>query len=345
MCLPVFYSGCMRQYVLNNIGPEAALAIEDAADPTPGPGEVLVRVRASSLNYRDLMIMRGEYGEAKVSPLVPLSDCAGEVVGVGEGVEDYAKGDRVAGCFFQNWESGPLNNDVYGSDLGFSLQGVLSEQRVFPAGGLVKLPRYLSFAEGATLPVAGVTAYRAVVPFAGEGMTVLLLGTGGVSLFALQLAKLSGARVIITSSSDEKLERATELGADHTINYKTHENWDELAKGITDGRGVDLVVETGGAATFARSTNALAPGGKISHVGRLTGIAQGVNIQPLVYKAASLHGIFVGSRQDFVALNALIEQMNISAMVDDLVPFDEAPRAFERLSSARHFGKVVITVD
>lgn len=335
----------MRQYVLNAPGPNAALELQDTPDPKPESGEVLVRVRACSLNYRDLMIMRGEYGEPKVSPLVPVSDCAGEIVSVGEDVDDYSAGDRVAGCFFQNWESGPLNNDVYGSDLGFSLQGVLSELRVFPASGLVKLPRYLSFAEGATLPVAGVTAYSAVLPFVSSKTTVLLLGTGGVSLFALQLAKLSGARVIITSSSDEKLKRATELGADHTINYRTRPAWDEPAREITDGRGVDLVVETGGAGTFEKSVNALASGGKISQVGRLTGIAQGVNVQPLVYKGASLNGIFVGSRKDFVALNALVEQINISAMVDDLVPFNEAPRAFERLASGRHFGKVVITLD
>jgi NADPH:quinone reductase-like Zn-dependent oxidoreductase len=321
------------------------LRFEDAPEPPAAAGEVLVRVRACSLNYRDLMILRGEYGEPGVSPLVPLSDCAGEVVSVGEGVEDYAPGDRVAGCLFQNWESGPIHQGVYGSDLGFSLPGVLSELRAFPAGGLVKLPRYLSFAEGATLPVAGVTAYRAVVPHVAEGSVVLLLGTGGVSLFALQLAKLSGARVIITSSSDEKLARAADFGADHTINYHTHENWDELARGITDGRGVDLVVETGGAATFEKSVNALAPGGTVAQVGRLTGIAAGVNIQPLVYKAAKLQGVFAGSRADFVALNALVERMNISALVDDLVPFEEAPRAYERLKSARHFGKVVVTLD
>lgn len=331
----------MRRYVLEN----AALKLEDAPEPSPAAGEVLVRVRACSLNYRDLLIMRGEYGTPGPSPLVPLSDCAGEVVAAGSGAVGFAPGDRVAGCFFQRWQSGRLHEAVYGSDLGFGLPGVLTEMRVFPAEGLVRLPRYLSFAEGATLPVAGVTACNAVVPFASEGATVLLLGTGGVSLFALQLAKLSGARVIITSSSDEKLERASELGADCTINYVQRSDWDEVARELTDGRGVDLVVETGGAATFPKSVNALAPGGRISQVGRLTGIASGVNIQPLVYKAAALQGIFAGSRQDFVSLNALVEQLNLSALVDDLVPFEEAPRAFERLASARHFGKVVITLD
>ena len=335
----------MRRYLLNDLGPNAKLTIEDAPDPTPGPGEVLVRIRACSLNYRDLMIMRNEYDEPKISPLVPLSDCAGEVVATGDGVDDYSPGDRVAGCFFQNWASGPLNNEVYGSDLGFSLQGVLSELRVFPADGLVKLPRYLSFAEGATLPVAGVTAYSAVMPFVSADSTVLLLGTGGVSLFALLLAKHSGAHVIIISSSDEKLERALALGANQAVNYRTHEDWDAKVLGLTDGRGVDLVVETGGAGTFDRSVNTLAPGGKIAQVGRLTGVTSGVNVQPFVYKGASLHGIFVGSRKDFTALNALIEQLSVSALLDDLIPFNEAPRAFDRLASGQHFGKVVVTLD
>ena len=190
----------------------------------------------------------------------------------------------------------------------------------------------------------GLTAFNAVVPHVARGQTVLLLGTGGVSLFALQFAKASGASVIITSSDDGKLERAHKLGADHGVNYRTHENWDEEVLRLTGGHGVDLVVETAGAKTFEKSLNALAPGGRISQVGRLTGIASGVNIQPLVYKAATLKGIFVGSRQDFLAMNAFVQQINIAGLLDDLIPFEEAPRAYERLASGHHFGKVVVTL-
>jgi NADPH:quinone reductase-like Zn-dependent oxidoreductase len=327
----------MRQYVLNNGG----LELTDAPEPAPGPGEVLVRVRACSLNYRDLMVMRGEYGSPKVSPLVPLSDCAGEVVALGAGVEEITVGDRVAGCFFQGWAAGPMHAGVYGTDLGFSLPGVLCEQRVFPAGGVIKLPPLMCFAEGATLPVAGLTAYKAVVPYVRAGETVLLLGTGGVSLFALQFAKACGARVIITSSDDEKLERAIKLGADHGLNYRNITEWDKEVLRITEV-GANLVVETGGAATIEKSLNALAPGGRMAQVGRLTGVTKAVNVQSLVYKGASLHGIFVGSRADFEAMNSMAAQLNIAGLLDDLVPFEEAPRAYQRLASARHFGKVVV---
>ena len=335
----------MQRYLIDKPGPHAELRLEETADPEPGNGEVLVRVKACSLNYRDLMVLRGQYGELKHAPLVPLSDCAGEVISVGEGVDEFEKGDRVAGCFFQNWQAGRLRHEVYGSDLGFNQQGVLSELRVFNKNGLVKLPRYVSFAEGACLPVAGLTAFNAVVPHVARGQTVLLLGTGGVSLFALQFAKASGARVIITSSDDAKLERARKFGADEGINYRTQENWDELAIELTGGVGVDLVVETGGAKTIERSINALAPGGHVSLLGQLTGKANNVNIHGLVYKGGTMHGIFVGSRQDFLAMNAFVPQLNMAGLIDDLVPFNEAPRAYERIASGHHFGKVVIMLD
>jgi NADPH:quinone reductase-like Zn-dependent oxidoreductase len=334
----------MRTWLLTNPGPDAALALEEAREPAPGAGEVLVRVRACSLNYRDLMILRGEYGAREHNPLVPLSDCAGEVAALGAGVEDFEVGQSVAGNFLQNWIDGPLTQSVYGSDLGFGLQGVLAEYRVFPAAGLVKLPRYVSFAEGATLPVAGVTAYNAVLKHVSASETVLLLGTGGVSLFALQFAKACHARVIITSSDDAKLERAIKLGADHGVNYRTHPEWDKQVLALTDGRGVDLVVETGGAQTFEKSLNSLAPGGRVAQVGRLTGKLNGVNVHPLVYKGASLHGIYVGSRKDFEDMNALVSGLRLAGMIDDLVPFEEAPRAFERIAGGRHFGKVVVTL-
>lgn len=333
----------MKRYVLNALGDPGKLTLEDTADPEPGPGEVLVRVRACSLNYRDLMVLRGDYGQPPAFPLVPLSDAAGEVTAVGNGVSEFEPGDRVAGCFFQNWHDGRLTDKVYGSDLGFKQPGVLSELRVFPEGGLVKLPRYLSFAEGACLPCAGLTAYNAVVPHANSQSTVLCLGTGGVSLFALMFARAAGARVIITSSSDEKLERAIALGADEGVNYRTHEDWDEEVLRLTGG--VDLVVETGGAATFGKSLNALAPGGRISLMGRVTGKADSVNAHGLVYKNACVQGLFVGSRKDFQDMNAIIDQVSVSRLIDNIMPFAEAARAFEYLGAGRHMGKVVISLD
>ncbi|MEZ5993138.1 MAG: NAD(P)-dependent alcohol dehydrogenase [Planctomycetota bacterium] len=332
----------MKQYLIDKPGLQAKLRLEESSDPKPGDGEVLVHVKACSLNYRDLMILRGEYGEVN-RPLVPLSDCAGEVVSVGAGVDGFETGDRVAGCFFQNWQAGRLGKEVYGSDLGFGQPGVLCELRVFNQTGLVKLPRYVSFVEGACLPCAGLTAFNAVVPHIARDRTVLLLGTGGVSLFALQFAKASGARVIITSSDDTKLERAKAAGADHGINYRANEKWDEEVLRLTDGHGADLVVETGGAQTLERSINSLAPGGRVSMVGRLTGPANNVNVHGLVYKGATMQGVFVGSKQDFLAMNAFVPQLNMAGLIDDIVPFNEAQRAFERIASGKHFGKVVIT--
>ncbi|MCA8936595.1 MAG: NAD(P)-dependent alcohol dehydrogenase [Planctomycetes bacterium] len=334
----------MKRYVIDEPGPQATLRLEESPDAIAEAGEVLVRVKACSLNYRDLMVLRGSYGEIK-QPLVPLSDCAGEVVAVGAGVDGFEPGDRVAGCFFQNWQAGRLTKDVYGSDLGFGQPGVLCELRVFHQHGLVKLPRYVSFVEGACLPCAGLTAFNAVVPHIARDRTVLLLGTGGVSLFALQFAKASGASVIITSSDDAKLERAKANGADHGINYRTIEKWDDEVLRLTDGHGVELVVETGGAQTLERSINSLAPGGHVSLLGQLTGKATGVNVHGLVYKGATMQGVFVGSKQDFLAMNAFVPQLNMAGLIDDIVPFNEAPRAFERIASGKHFGKVVITTD
>jgi NADPH:quinone reductase-like Zn-dependent oxidoreductase len=306
----------------------------------PGPGEVLVRPRAWALNYRDLMILRGEYGAQKFNPLVPFSDCAGEVVATGPGVTGFQAGDRVMPCFLQRWTQGPIRPEHYGSDLGFGVQGVLAELRAFPAQALAPIPAQLSYEEAATLPCAGVTAFNALRGLQ-PGQTVLTLGTGGVSIFALQLAKAMGARVIITSSSDEKLARAKSLGADQGINYRTTPEWDKEVLRLTGG-GVNLVVENGGAKTFQQSLNALAIGGTMALLGRLTGITQGVNVQPLVYKAATLRGIYVGSRDELAELAEFMASRNLRPAIDQRVSFDEAAKAFQAIA-AGPFGKVVVT--
>lgn len=326
----------MRQWQLES----GKLTLNNAPDPVAGPGEVLVRPRAWSINYRDLMILRGEYGAPRPLPLVPFSDCAGEVVALGAGVVDFKPGDRVMPCFLQGWLDGPMRHSHHGSDLGFGVPGVLAELRAFGAQALARIPAHLSYEEAATLPCAGVTAFNALRGLQ-PGQTVLTLGTGGVSMFAMQLARAMGARVLVTSSSGEKLARARALGADHGINYLTTPEWDKAVLGVTKA-GADLVVETGGAQTFQRSVNALAVGGTIALLGRLTGITQGVNLQPLVYKGATLRGIFVGSRTDLAELACFMTRHNLKPVIDQQVSFAQATNAYEALA-AGPFGKVVVT--
>ena len=243
-------------------------------DPTPAPGQILIRVHAASLNYRDLMIALGHYGGTPPSNLVPLSDGAGEVVGVGEGVSRVQVGDRVAGIFFQTWLDGGIRAAYHASALGGAVNGMLAEYVALSEDGVVPLPEWLSYEEGASLPCAAVTAWNGLVEqgHLTAGETVLLLGTGGVSMFALQIAKAHGARVILTSSSDEKLARAKTLGADETVNYKTTPDWDKAVWGLTGKRGVDHVVEVGGPGTLAKSLQAARHGGKIAQIGVLSDV-------------------------------------------------------------------------
>lgn len=331
----------MKRWLITQFGAEHKLEIEDVPTPSPSPGEVLVRMQAWSLNYRDLMILRGEYGQPKHMPLVPLSDGAGEIVALGANARLYKPGQRVCSTFFQGWLAGPLHAGVYGTDLGFGLPGVLSEYVCLSEQGVADVPDGLSSEAAATLPVAGLTAWNAVKDLPA-GRTLLVLGTGGVSLFALQIAKSFGNRVIVTSSSDEKLARAKALGADAGVNYITHPDWDREVVRLTQGRGADWIVETGGAKTFQRSLNALAPAGRISLVGRLTGVSDNVNIQPLVYKAASLRGIFVGSRIELLEAATVIVRAGIQPVIDSRHEFSDATAAWQALASGP-FGKVVIT--
>ncbi len=319
------------------------LKLVERPDPQPGYGQVLVRVRATSLNYRDLIIAQGNYTGQK-SAINPMSDGAGDVIAIGEGVTRVKVGDRVAGIFFQDWIAGTITKDIMKSDLGGGIDGMLAELVVLNQDGLVLLPKHFSYEEGATLPCAAVTAWHGLVTKGSvtAGETVLILGTGGVSIFALQFAKLHGARVIVTSSSDEKLERARILGADETVNYKTMPDWEKRVYELTDRVGVDHVVEVGGAGTLPKSIQAVRYGGQISLIGVLSGFAGEINPQPILGKSITLQGIYVGSREMFEAMNRAISQAQLKPVVDRVFSFAETQAAFQYLESGSHFGKVVI---
>ena len=315
--------------------------------PEPGRGQVLVRLRAASLNYRDLLIAQGRYPFAvDLDRLIPVSDGAGEVVGIGAGVRRFKGGERVAGIFSQSWLGGAQVADMWLTALGGAIDGVLAQYRVFDEDGLVALPDSLSFEEGATLPCAAVTAWNALYgckPLkAGE--TVLTLGTGGVSVFAIQFARAAGARVIATSSSDAKLEKARALGAHDTVNYRTHPEWQDEIRRLTDGAGVDHVVEVGGTGTLPRSIAATRPGG---HIGLIGLLAQGEAIDPLAILGASclVRGVAVGSREMFEDMNRVIALHGLKPVIDRTFAFAQAPAALAALAEASHVGKIVIRID
>lgn len=337
----------MKRYLLvpRTEGP-FELLLEDAPEPVPGPGEVLVGMRAASLNYRDLLVRAGKSASGGADPVVPLSDGAGEVLAVGEGVTEWTSGDRVALTFFRDWIGGAFRADYHGAARGGSCDGVLAEQVVAPAHSLVRIPGSFDFAAAATLPCAALTAWHALMERGrplGPGETVLCLGTGGVSIFALQIAKAAGARVIITSSSDEKLQRARELGADETVNYVTTPDWDAEVWRLTGKQGADRVIEVGGPGTIGRSMNAVANGGVVSLIGVLTGFdPPDASLFTLVKKNAELHGIYVGSREMFVRMNDFFEKHAIGPVIDERFRFDEAADAYGCLREAGHFGKIVI---
>jgi NADPH:quinone reductase-like Zn-dependent oxidoreductase len=335
----------MRVWRITEAGSVEALALAEAPAPEPGPFQARIAVRANSLNYRDLSVVRGAYGRGAVrTNLVPLSDGAGEVVEVGPGVTRVKPGDRVAATFMQRWLGGGVTPEAFASALGGgSVDGMLAEQVVLHEDGLVHIPAHLSFEQAATLPCAAVTAWHAL---AGHGRirageTVLVQGTGGVSIFALQFATMMGARVIITSSSDAKLERARGMGADTGINYRTTPDWQDAVLDATGGRGVDLVVEVGGAGTLARSAQAVRMGGKISLIGVLTGMVE-MNPTALMRRMVNLQGIYVGSRAMFEAMNRAIALHAMRPVIDRVFPFERAPDAYRHQIGATHFGKVVI---
>ncbi len=320
------------------------LTLTERPTALPARGEVLIKLRAASLNYRDLLTVRGLYNPKQTLPLIPLSDGVGEVVALGEGVTRVNVGDRVAGIFAQKWLSGePTVAKVRQATLGGPLDGVLAEGAVLHEDGVVHLPEYLSDEEAATLPCAGLTAWHALVSGGLRvGDTVLVQGTGGVSIFALQFARMMGARVIVTSSSDQKLARAIALGASDGINYNRTPNWDQKARELSAGSGVDHVVEVGGAGTLAKSIRAVRMGGHISLIGVLAGATGEVNVLPILMQNIRVQGIFVGHREMFETMNRAIALHRLRPVVDRVFPFEQAREAFEYMAQGTHFGKICI---
>jgi NADPH:quinone reductase-like Zn-dependent oxidoreductase len=335
----------MRAYQLPQATGIEALKQVDLPIPKPAHRQVLVKVTACSLNFRDLAIVLGRYRMPVKPNVIPLSDGAGEVIAVGGGVTKVKTGDRVAGNFFQRWPGGIASIDTHASALGGGIDGMLTEYAVLEEDGVVKLPTHLSLEEGACLPCAGVTAWHALAEHGQvtAGDTVLVQGTGGVSMLGLQLAKLMGATVIATSSSDEKLARAKKLGAAHGINYKTTPDWEKAAVEFTGGRGVDLVIEVGGAGTIAKSLGAIRQGGRVTMIGVLSGAAE-LNPMLILGKRANIQGVSVGSTQMFEAMNRAIASGGLKPVIDKVFSFDDTPAAFRHMQSAQHFGKIVIKV-
>jgi NADPH:quinone reductase-like Zn-dependent oxidoreductase len=323
------------------------LVYAERPDPVPGPLQVRVRVKATSLNYRDLMMVEGRYNPRQKLPLVPNSDGAGVVDAVGPGVTRVKAGDRVMGLFAQAWLAGEPSRQVQGSTLGGPLDGALADTMLLSEDGAIPTPAHLTDEEASTLPCAAVTAWSALVTQGGlkAGDTVLLQGTGGVSIFALQIARMLGARVILTSSRDDKLERARALGAHEGINYVTTPDWDKTARTLTGGTGVDHVVEVGGAGTFEKSLRAVRVGGTVSVIGVLSGGAGSVPLTPILMGNLRVQGTLVGHRQSFEALNRALTLHGVRPVVDRVFPFAETRAAFEHLKSGAHFGKVVIRVE
>lgn len=336
----------MKAWELQGPGGFDEMNLVDKPTPVPGPGQALVKLKAATINYRDLLTVKGGYGSRQKFPLVPLSDGAGVVESVGPGVTRFKPGDRVIGSFFEGWLGGEPSEEKMRSNLGGALDGVLCEYRLWPAAALVHTPDHLSDAEAASLPCAGLTAWSAVVKLGGirPGQTVLTQGTGGVSIFALQFAKMSGARVIATSSSEAKIDKLRQIGADVTVNYRTTPEWGKQARQVTR-LGVDLVVEVGGVGTLNESIRATRIGGTIAFIGVLAGRPESESRLPLmVMQQQRLQGVTVGSVEDLQAMTDAIAANRMKPVVDRMFPFAEAKAAFAHMASGTHFGKVAIAM-
>jgi len=334
----------MRAYEIVSDGGVDALALNERPSPEPGMGEILVAVRASSINYRDLSTIEDPVPRGIAYPLIPNSDGAGEVLAVGDGVTRFKVGDRVAGCFFRNWADGGISAAAMASAMGGAIDGVLAEKVVLSEGGAVHIPEHLSYEEGATLPCAGLTAWNCLIEQGGlkPGKTALFLGTGGVSIIGLQIAKMMGARAIITSSSEAKLERASELGADELINYREIPEWQARVLELTDGNGVDVTIETGGGGTLEKTLEATRIGGTISLIGVLTGGT--INPTTVMRKSIRLQGVYVGSRRMFEDMNAALALNRIHPLIDQVFDFEDARAAYHAMRAAGHFGKLVVKI-
>jgi len=331
----------IRHYQLEPASSGLELKIQEIAQPTPGAHDVLVRVRAVSLNHRDLSIL----GRPAAAGIVPLSDGAGEVIAIGSDVTEFAVGDRVAGTFFADWPTGRRTSAAMATARGGGVDGMLAEVVASHEDGLVAVPDYLSFEEAATLPCAAVTAWRALFTDGDlqAGDTVLLEGTGGVSIFGLQLAAAAGARPIITSSSDAKLERARSLGAVGTVNYRSHPEWQEEVRALTDGVGVDHVLEVVGQETLSRALEVLAYDAHVAIIGGLSGRAGEIPLNSLP-EGTSVTDIYVGTRDDFEAMNEFLIEHQLHPVIDRVFSFEDAAAAYEYMDSGAHMGKIVIAL-
>ena len=336
----------MKAFAIRNAPGISNLQPFETETPKPGARQILVRVHSVSLNYRDLMTVKNPPAAPRPAPLIPLSDGAGEVVEIGSEVVKFKVGDRVAGNFFQGWAGGVCPKTVHKTSLGGPLPGMLSEYVVLEETCSVVFPDHLSYDEASTLPCAALTAWNSMFEQGNlkSGQTVLIQGTGGVSVFALQFAKAAGAKVVITSSNDEKLERAKSMGADVAINYVRTPDWDREVFEATGKLGVDQIVEVGGAATLQKSLSCIGYEGFIGVIGVLTGTGEPLNLFPIMQKAATLRGIYVGSAEMFERMNRMLEFHRIAPVIDKTFAFSETQEAFSHMEGASHFGKIVIKV-
>jgi NADPH:quinone reductase-like Zn-dependent oxidoreductase len=322
------------------------LSLEPLTLPSPGPADVLVDLHAASLNYRDLMTVTGTYNPKMTLPRIPGSDAAGIVTAIGSAVTRFKIGDHVTSLFFQDWLDGPIQPTTGKSALGGPIDGVFSTAHLFPETGLIHAPAGYTHAEAATLPCSALTAWNALVErgHLHAGQTVLLLGTGGVSIFALQISKAHGARVLITSSSDEKLSRARNLGADEVINYRATPEWDREVLRLTNNRGVDHIVEVGGAGTLPLSLKAVTPGGYIYVIGVLAGKGQLIDPTPILAKALHVEGVYVGSRAMYARMISAIDTTHLRPVIDSTFPFTQTREALAHMQSGSHYGKIVLNL-
>ena len=334
----------MKAYQITQFGLENLRQV-DLPKPDPGADEVLIRVHAASLNYRDLMIVRGRYDPKLHFPRIPLSDGAGEVAAVGAGVTRFQVGDRVTGLFLQNWQDGAASSEKSRGALGGDLDGMLAEYVVLPERGVVHFPAHLSYEEASTLSCAALTAWNTLHAAASikSGDTVVIQGTGGVSIFALQFSKMAGARVLGTSSSDEKLAQAKALGLDEGLNYKQNRDWAGWVRERTGGAGADVVIEVGGSGTLSDSMKAVRVGGTIAQIGVLSGSDANFSIAPILMRQIRICGIYVGSRAMAEDMHRALGVAKMRPVVGKVFPFDQAPAAYRYLEEGKHFGKIVVT--
>ncbi|MHB1938144.1 MAG: zinc-dependent alcohol dehydrogenase family protein [Acidobacteriaceae bacterium] len=335
----------MRAFQISQFGLEN-LRLVELPTPTCGPGMVLIRVHATSLNYRDLLMVRGHYDPKLQMPRIPLSDGAGEVVAVGADVTRFKPGDRVVGLFLQNWEDGGPSQAKSRGALGGDVDGMLADYVVLPENGVAHFPVHLNYEEAATLPCAALTAWNALFHTAATkpGDTIVIQGTGGVSIFALQFAKSAGARVLGTSSSDGKLQQARALGMDEGLNYKQNPEWSSWVKKQTSGEGADLIVEVGGSETLKESMKAVRVGGTIAQIGVLSGTEERFAVTSVLMRQIRLIGVYVGSHAMMQAMDRAIAQSQLKPVVGKVFPITETIEAYRYLEQGRHFGKVVISL-